>query len=151
MILAITVAIIANTAPPNVGQTQISPPATTDEEFHATILTKLVGLAMMIGGLCFLAANIAIGGILNAPLVIPSVFGILILIYGGQNRIFGWVLIAIGVALAIGTGTIFLAPISLLTFLLAASCCSAGYQLFTSGKILDFNPLALKEVLKVRR
>ncbi|MGI2906943.1 FHA domain-containing protein [Tolypothrix sp. VBCCA 56010] len=135
-----------NTAP-----TKITSAATTEAEIPITLITKLLGLVMMIGGLCFLAANIAIGGFLNAPLIIPSIIGILILIYGGQIRIFGWVLIAVGVALAIATGTIILAPISLLTFLITASCCSAGYQLFTDGKILDFNPLALKAVMRGRR
>ncbi|MGI2903888.1 hypothetical protein [Tolypothrix sp. VBCCA 56010] len=60
-------------------------------------------------------------------------------------------LIGIGVAISIARGGVAIVPMTLFSFLLATGSFSAGYQLFTSGKILDFNPLALKEVMRGRR
>lgn len=122
--------------------------AEDEEEEQVALFSKFLGLALMLGGLAFLAGSITIGGILNAPLVMLSVTGILVLNYGGSIRHLGWVLIGLGVTLAIATGTIVLAPITLLALLLAGSAASAGYQLFTSGKVLDYNIFSLKEILK---
>ena len=98
-----------NTAPPNVAQTQIKPPATTskEEEIQAAIITKLVGFILMLGGLGFLTSSLVIGSvgfIYNIPLVTLGIAGVLVLNYGGSNRNLGWVLIGIGIAIAIGSG-----------------------------------------------
>ena len=120
----------------------------SDEEFQVSFFTKLVGLGLMLGGLTFLSGSIIITGPLQAPLILLSVVGVLVLIYGGDNRNFGWVFIATGIAIAIATGLILLAPITLLSFLLASGAFSVGYQLFTAGKVFNYNPLALKQVFR---
>jgi len=120
----------------------------SDEEFQVSFFTKLVGLGLMLGGLGFLSSSIVITGVLHSPLILLAVIGVLVLTYGGSNRNFGWVFIATGIAIAIGTGLILLVPISLLSFLLATGAFSAGYQLFTAGKVFNYNPLALKQVFK---
>lgn len=145
-----------NTAPPNVAQTQIRPPVTTskEEEIQAAIITKLLGLVLMLGGLGFLTSSLVIGSvgfIYNIPLVTLGIAGVLVLNYGGSNRNLGWVLIGIGIAIAIGSGGVLIVPTTLFSFLLATGSFSTGYQLFTSGKVFNFNPLALKEVITGKR
>lgn len=138
-----------NTAP-----TKITSAATTEAEIPITLITKLVGFALMLAGLGFLSSSLVIGSvgfIYNTPLIMLGVAGILVLNYGGSNRNLGWVLIGIGVAISIASGGVAIVPMTLFSFLLATGSFSAGYQLFTSGKIFNLNPLALKEVLKVRR
>jgi pSer/pThr/pTyr-binding forkhead associated (FHA) protein len=119
-----------------------------DEKEQVALLTKLLGWGLIVGGLGFLAGSISIGGILQAPLIVLSLAGILVLSYGGSNRNLGWFAIGIGLAIAMATGTIILVPMALLSFLLSVSAFSAGYQLFTSGKILNYNLLSLKRILK---
>jgi pSer/pThr/pTyr-binding forkhead associated (FHA) protein len=119
----------------------------TQDDESVAIFTRLLGLALMLGGIVFLAGSITIGGILNAPLIIFCIAGILVLQYGGAIRHLGWVLIGVGVAIAIASGTIVLAPISLLGFLLAASAFSVGYQLFTVGKVFNYNLLDVQKII----
>jgi pSer/pThr/pTyr-binding forkhead associated (FHA) protein len=121
--------------------------AKNQEEEQVAIFQKLLGLGLMLGGLGFLAESITIDGILNAPVIFLSIAGILFLQYGGINRNFGWVLIGIGVAIAITTKPLFLTPITLLNLLLTVSVFSAGYQLFTAGKVFKYNFISLKKVL----
>ncbi|MEC4812932.1 MAG: hypothetical protein SAK29_06610 [Scytonema sp. PMC 1069.18] len=42
---------------------------------------------------------------------------------------------------------VIIVPITLTSFLLATGSLSIGYQLFTSGKVFNLNPLAFREVL----
>jgi hypothetical protein len=51
----------------------------------------------------------------------------------------------------IASGGVAIVPMTLFSFLLAGGSFSAGYQLFTDGKIFNLNPLALKEVMRGRR
>jgi len=121
------------------------------EEEHVALFTKFIGLALMIGGLAFLAGTIVIGSpvwIYNTPLIALSIAGVFTLTNGGSFRNLGWFLIGIGIVIAIGSGGILILPIGLLPFLLAVSAFSAGYQLFTSGKVLSYNLLSIKEIFK---
>jgi pSer/pThr/pTyr-binding forkhead associated (FHA) protein len=125
--------------------------AENKEEEHVTFVSKLLGLVLMLGGLVFLAGSIVIGSpvwIYNSPLIALSIAGVFILTNGGLFRHLGWFLIGIGIVIAIGSGGIFILPIGLLPFLLAVSAFSVGYQLFTSGKVLSYNLLSIKEVFK---
>lgn len=73
----------------------------------------------MLAGLGFLTSSLVIGSfgfIVNVPLVALGIGGILTLTYGGSNRNFGWVLIGIGVAIAILSGGIIIVPITLFSF-----------------------------------
>jgi pSer/pThr/pTyr-binding forkhead associated (FHA) protein len=122
-----------------------------EEEEHVALFTKFIGLALMIGGLAFLAGTIVIGSpvwIYNTPLIALSIAGVFTLTNGGSFRNLGWFLIGIGIVIAIGSGGILILPIGLLPFLLAVSAFSAGYQLFTSGKVLSYNLLSIKEIFK---
>ncbi|MUG92311.1 FHA domain-containing protein [Scytonema sp. UIC 10036] len=124
-----------------------------DAEIQVTIITQLIGFVLMLVGLGFLSSSLVIGSagfIYNTPLIGLSIFGVLTLTYGGSNRRLGWVLIAIGVAIAIASGGIFIVPMTLFSFLLATGSFSVGYQLFTSGKVFNLNPLAIKEVFGKR-
>jgi pSer/pThr/pTyr-binding forkhead associated (FHA) protein len=122
--------------------------AEDEEEEHVALLTKLLGLGLMLGGLGFLVGSIIIGGILHGPLIVLTIAGLVVLNYRATNPNLGRFSIGIGLAIAIATGTIILLPLTLLPFLLGISAFSAGYQLFTSGKILNYNLLSLKRVLK---
>lgn len=142
----------AATVPPsNTVNNSTNNSTATNIESQVLFISKLLGLVLMLAGLGFLTSSLVIGSagfIYNTPLIALGTVGILILTYGGSNRRFGWVLIGIGVAIAIGSGGIFIVPITLFSFLLASGAFSAGYQLFTSGKIWNFNPLSLLEVMK---
>jgi pSer/pThr/pTyr-binding forkhead associated (FHA) protein len=141
-----------NTAPTKI--TSAAAQAATEAEIPITLITKLVGFVLMLAGLGFLSSSLVIGSvgfIYNTPLIMLGVAGILVLNYGGSNRNLGWVLIGIGVAISIASGGVAIVPMTLFSFLLAAGSFSAGYQLFTDGKIFNLNPLALKEVMRGRR
>lgn len=121
------------------------------EEEHVAVFTKLAGLALMLGGLAFLAGSIVIGSpiwIYNSPLIALNIAGVLTLTNGGLFRHLGWCLIGIGIAIAFASGGILILPICLLPFLVAVSAFSVGYQLFTSGKVLNYNLLSIKEIFK---
>ncbi len=125
--------------------------AENEEEEQVALFTKILGLALMLGGLAFLAGSIVIGSpvwIYNSPLILLSIAGVITLTNGGSYRNLGWFLIGIGIAITIASGGILILPIGLLPFLLAVAAFSGGYQLFTSGKILNHNLLSLKEILK---
>lgn len=125
--------------------------AEKEEEDHVAVFTKLAGLALMLGGLAFLAGSIVIGSpiwIYNSPLLALSIAGVLTLTNGGSFRHLGWFLIGIGIAIAFASGGILILPIGLLPFLVAVSAFSVGHQLFTSGKVLSYNLLSIKEFFK---
>ncbi|GAA6622972.1 FHA domain-containing protein [Scytonema sp. NUACC26] len=142
----------------NAGVPSNNPPASVintnkEAEIQVTIITQLIGFVLMLAGLGFLSSSLVVGSvgfIYNIPLIGLSVIGVLTLTYGGSNRRLGWVFIAIGVAIAIGSGGILIVPMTLFSFLLATGSFSVGYQLFTSGKVFNLNPLAIKEVFGKR-
>src|ERR671932_947933 len=125
----------------------ITSKAEEEEAEHVALFTKLFGLALMLGGLAFLAGSIVIGSpiwIYNSPLIALSIAGVLTLTNGGSFRHLGWFLRGIGIAIALASGGILILPIGLLPFLIAVSAFSAGHQLFTSGQVLSYNLLSIK-------
>jgi hypothetical protein len=122
-----------------------------EEEANIALFTKLLGLGLMLGGLGFLCSSIVIGsfGVLPAiPAVVGGIAGVLTLQNGGIFRNLGWVWIAIGVAVTLLLGGVVIVPMTLLSFLLASGSFSAGYQLFTAGKVLDIDWFMLKKLIK---
>jgi hypothetical protein len=74
--------------------------------------------------------------------------GVVALNWGGRdNRKLGWVLIGIGIALFIASGVV-IGSVSLFSLLLSFAGISCGYQLLTTGKVFNFNPLTLQQVIK---
>lgn len=127
--------------------------AENEEKEQVAILTKFLGLALMLGGLAFLSSSVVLGTftILYLPAlgsVLLVIAGVLTLTYGRANRNLGWILITVGVVMAFLSGGIVLQSITLLSFLLAFGAISAGYQLFTDGKILNYNFFSLKRIFK---
>jgi hypothetical protein len=80
--------------------------------------------------------------------ILLVIAGVLTLTYGRANRNLGWILITVGVVMAFLSGGIVLQSMTLLSFLLAFGAISAGYQLFTAGKILNYNLFDLKKIIK---
>lgn len=133
------------------------PPITSkteeEEEEHVAFFTKFIGLALMLGGLAFLSSSVVLGTftIMYLPAmgsVLLVIAGVLTLTYGRANRNLGWILITVGVVMAFASGGIVLQSMTLLSFLLAFGAISAGYQLFTAGKILNYNLFDLKKIFK---
>lgn len=127
--------------------------AENEEEEHVALFTKLIGLALMLGGIGFLSSSVVLGTftILYLPAlgsVLSVIAGVLTLTYGRASRNLGWILITVGVVMAFASGGIVLQSMTLLSFLLAFGAISAGYQLFTDGKILNYDFLFLKKVFK---
>lgn len=124
-----------------------------DEEEHVDLFTKFIGLAFMLGGLAFLSSSVVLGTftIMYLPAmgsVLLVIAGVLTLTYGRANRNLGWILITVGVVMAFASGGIVLQSMTLLSFLLAFGAIYAGYQLFTAGKILNYNLFDLKKIFK---
>lgn len=131
----------------------ITSKAEEEEEEHVALFTKLIGLALMLGGIAFLSSSVVLGTftILYLPAmgsVLLVIAGVLTLTYGRANRNLGWILITVGVVMAFLSGGIVLQSMTLLSFLLAFGAISAGYQLFTAGKILNYNLFDLKNMFK---
>jgi hypothetical protein len=127
--------------------------AEQEEEEHVDFFTNFLGLALMLGGLAFLSSSVVLGTftIMYLPAmgsVLLVIAGVLTLTYGRANRNLGWILITVGVVMAFLSGGIVLQSMTLLSFLLAFGAISAGYQLFTAGKILNYNLFDLKKIIK---
>ncbi|MBD2126162.1 FHA domain-containing protein [Microcoleus sp. ZQ-A2] len=127
--------------------------AEQEEEEHVELFTKFIGLALMLGGIAFLSSSVVLGTftVMYLPAmgsVLLVIAGVLTLTYGRDSRNLGWILITVGVVMALASGGIVLQSMTLLSFLLAFGAISAGYQLFTAGKILNYNLLSLKGIFK---
>ncbi|BAZ18060.1 FHA domain-containing protein [Calothrix sp. NIES-4071] len=117
----------------------------TDFESEITIASKLLGLGLIIGGIIFLSTKIYVGIYLrSAPGTILCIVGVILLNYGGKDkRRLGWILIGLGIAIFIANGKI-IGSVSLFSVLASFAAISFGFQLFSTGKVFDFNPLSLK-------
>lgn len=127
--------------------------AEVKEEEQVALFTKIVGLALMLGGICFLSSSIVLGTftIMYLPAmssVLLVIAGVLTLTYGRDNHNLGWILITVGLVMAFASGGIVLQSMTLLSFLLAFGAISAGYQLFTDGRVSAVNWLPLKGILR---
>lgn len=109
--------------------------------------SKFIGLTMMVASAIVLTANIRVGLFVSIPPLLLFCAGIFVLFQRRVNHNLGWVLIALGVLFIIFTGRIF-ASINLFLLLALAALFFAGYQLFTTGKILDYDLRSLKGLIK---
>jgi hypothetical protein len=102
------------------------------------ILTRFLGLALLIGGVAFLASSVVLG---TFHLMYLPASGSLLLCIAGILALtkfhasWGWILITIGIVIAFASGGIIITSTSLLSFMLAFGALSMGYQLFTSGRV----------------
>ena len=102
------------------------------------ILTRFIGLGLMLGGVGFLASSIVLG---TFHLMYLPASGSLLLCIAGILALtkfqasWGWILITIGIVIAFASGGLIITSTSLLSFMLAFGSLSIGYQLFTSGRV----------------
>ncbi len=102
------------------------------------ILTRFLGLALLLGGVAFLASSVVLG---TFHLMYLPASGSLLLCIAGilaltkLHASWGWILITVGIVIAFASGGIIITSTSLLSFMLAFGALSMGYQLFTSGRV----------------
>ncbi|GAB1543631.1 hypothetical protein NUACC21_63070 [Scytonema sp. NUACC21] len=109
--------------------------------------SKLVGMVLMLVGIVLFAANTQIGIFMRIPSVLLLISGIALLLWRRTYRTIGWVLIGLGIALMIFTGNLF-ASVNLLAVFISSVLFAAGYQLFSTGKVLNYSLQSLKGILK---
>ncbi|MEH2061539.1 MAG: FHA domain-containing protein [Nostoc sp.] len=130
---------------PNSAPTKITVPAIAKEEEQVILASKLIGLGLILAGITFLSTSIYVSVYLRStPGILLCVGGVVALNWGGRDhRKLGWVLIGIGIALFIASGVV-MGSVSLFSMLVSFAGISCGYQLFTTGKVFNFNPLTLQ-------
>lgn len=106
---------------------------------------KLLGLALVIGGVYFLGQNIIFTtqiarywwrDISAAGSVLSIVGGIISLIFfGEQTRGWGWLLIIVGIVLVFISGNVLLRPTSLWYFFVSFALLISGLKLITTGRL----------------
>ncbi|MGI8502346.1 MAG: FHA domain-containing protein [Hassallia sp.] len=109
--------------------------------------SKFVGLALMVAGVIIFAANTQVGLFVRIPGVLLCIAGIVVLIQQRIKRNFGWILIALGIAVIVFTGNVF-ASVNFLAILIASALLFVGYQLFSTGKVLNYSLRSLTKLLK---
>ena len=135
---------------PNSAPTKITAPTTSKEDEDQVILaSKLIGLGLILAGITFFSTSIYVSVYLRStPGILLCMGGVVALNWGGRdNRKLGWVLIGIGIALFIASGVV-IGSVSLFSMLVSFTAISCGYQLFTTGKVFNFNPLTLQIIKK---
>jgi hypothetical protein len=103
-------------------------------------LIKLAGFALLIAGVFFLSENIILGNcwlrdIRATGSVLSFGGGILALTCSRETSNMGWLAITVGIVLAFASGCIHIMPITLWYFFLAFLSLSAGYQMYTTGRV----------------
>jgi hypothetical protein len=101
-------------------------------------LTRLLGLALLLGGVGFLSSSVILGTFTLAYLpasgsVLLCIAGVLVLTK--LHQAWGWIPITVGIVIAFASGGLIVTSTSLLSFMLAFGCLSTGYQLFTTGRV----------------
>ncbi|MDJ0621003.1 MAG: FHA domain-containing protein [Calothrix sp. MO_192.B10] len=109
--------------------------------------SRLIGLVLIVAGVIILAANTRIGIFVGIPSVLLCLGGVFILTQRRFNRNIGWILIGLGVAMILFTGSLF-ASFNLLAILTASALLFAGHQIFTKGKILNYGWQDIKRLFK---
>lgn len=109
--------------------------------------TKLVGLALMVAGIVILTASIRVGIFFRIPGILLCCAGVFVLLQRRINPNLGWILIALGIAVIAFTGNVF-ASVNLFVILVSSALLFAGYQFFTTGKILDYDLRSLQGLIK---
>lgn len=107
-------------------------------------LSKLGGLFLLLIGIYFLGQNILFTtyvtrswwrDISAAASVIATVVGVLVLLFGGRNRPFGWILVGLGILLVFVSGGVVLKPTSLWTLFISLIASIGGWSLLRTGRI----------------
>ncbi|MBD2775648.1 FHA domain-containing protein [Iningainema tapete] len=109
--------------------------------------SKLLGLILMVTGIIILSANTQIGIFFRIPGILLCVAGVVVIAWRRAYRNLGLILIGLGIAVILFTGNVF-ASVSLLAILASSALFIAGYQLFSSGKILNYDVRSLKGFIK---
>ncbi|NJR75526.1 MAG: hypothetical protein HC773_21625 [Scytonema sp. CRU_2_7] len=73
--------------------------------------------------------------------------GVVVLSQRQFNRKIGWVLIGLGVAVMLFTGNIF-ASVNLFAILASSALLFAGYQLFNTGKVLNYGLHSVRKIVE---
>lgn len=123
---------------------QSKPPATS---FLSPIDPKMkfIGLAMMVAGIIIISANIRIGILVSIPSLLLLISGVVLLSQNKINRNWGWLPIAIGIVIMLFTSN-FSASANLLAIFISSTLLFVGHQLFTSGKVLDYDLDRIKNI-----
>lgn len=112
--------------------------------------SKFVGLALMVAGIIIFAGNTQVGIFVRIPGVLLCIAGVVVLMQQRIKRNFGWILIALGIAVIVFTGNVF-ASVNFLAILIASALLFAGYKLFTTGKVFNYSLRSLDGLLKNKK
>ncbi|MGI2908057.1 FHA domain-containing protein [Tolypothrix sp. VBCCA 56010] len=112
--------------------------------------SKFVGLALMVAGIVIFAANTQVGLFVRIPGVLLCIAGVVVLMQQRIRRNYGWILIALGIAVIVFTGNVF-ASVNFLAILIASALLFAGYQLFSTGKVFNYSLRSLDGLLKNKK
>ena len=127
--------------------TRFQPEVARKSQTQVDKTSKIIGLALMVTSIVIVAANTQVGVFIRIPGVLLCIVGAVFLFQRRFNRNWGWVLIALGIAVILFTGNIF-ASVNFLAILASAALFVAGYQLMMTGKVLNYNLRSLKGLLK---
>lgn len=136
-------------ATPNSAPTRITSPTTSQEEKEVALANKLIGIGLILAGVTFLSTSLYVSIYFRStPAILLCMAGVVTLNWSGRdNRILGWVLIGIGIALFIGSGVV-VSSVSLIPMLISFAAIACGIQLLRTGKVFNFNPLTLQQGIK---
>jgi pSer/pThr/pTyr-binding forkhead associated (FHA) protein len=109
--------------------------------------SRITGLALMVAAIIILAANTHLGIFVRIPGVLLCIAGVAVLAQRRFNRNIGWILIALGVVVILFTANI-LTSVNFLAILASSALFFVGYQLFNTGKVLNYSLRSLKGLLK---
>ncbi|MBW4476169.1 MAG: FHA domain-containing protein [Tolypothrix brevis GSE-NOS-MK-07-07A] len=109
--------------------------------------SKFVGLALMVAGIIIFAANTQVGLFVRIPGVLLCIAGVVVLMQQRIKRDFGWILIALGIAVMVFTSNVF-ASVNFLAILASSALLFAGYKLFSTGKVFNYSLRSLSGLLK---
>lgn len=101
------------------------------------VFNRFLGFGLMLGGISILAQRLYVttrGYTIDAPTIILSVIGIIILVYGGEFKKVGWVVIVVGILMPLIKAGIVVASTTLFTFLLCFLAIVYGYKLVSRGR-----------------
>ncbi len=112
--------------------------------------SKFVGLALMVAGIIIFTANTQVGLFVRIPGVLLCIAGVVVLMQQRIKRNFGWILIALGIAVIVFTGNVF-ASVNFLAIIIGSALLFAGYKLFSTGKVFNYSLRSLPGFLKNKK
>ena len=127
--------------------TTFQSPITANSRHSVNKTSKLAGSALMLAAIVILASSIQVGVFFRIPGLLLCIAGVFLFFQRRINPNLGWVLIALGIIVIAFTGNVF-ASVNFLVFLASSALFFAGYQLFDSGKILNYDLRSLQSLVK---